>query len=307
MSRVKATSSKDPQHWYSVDSSSVHSDSALPPRRVISDYADYADGKISQPSAVSKVSIPPHLLGNAKSMRGKKSNKPVGGSKGKFRQPGWRNINAGHVADYGMKAWQLAKHIATLINVEEKVWDVDGSSGTTITSTPTVVNLSNIAQGSDFYNRIGDSILVQKLEFRAYAEGNGLTNGNVLRVLIVSDRLQSGTDPSLGDVLQAGTLPYLQPYQEPKDGRFTVIYDELVALPSYGAGLATSGTSTAFTVGREVMPVMDRKWNKHIKYQGATGADASNWLGGLYLMAVSGDAANGPTLRYTFRVRYTDN
>jgi len=262
-----------------------------------------------KPKALApRLPIPPHML-RATNMkgRGKNGTKPVGGKRGKFREPGWRNITAGHVADYGVKAWKLAKHIATLINVEEKVFDVDGSAGTTVNSSALVVNLSNIAQGDDYFNRTGDSILGQSIEFRARAFGSTAIAGAPLRVLIVCDKLQRGEDPVIGDVLQGGNDPTVQPYLVPNVNRFDILYDELVELDANGAGLATSGTSTTFVPKREVLPPLIRKWNKHIKFVSSAGADASNWINGLYLMAISSVSSDGPVLRYTFRLRYTDN
>lgn len=246
-----------------------------------------------------KLPIPKHLL-----MLKKKSTNPIG--RKRVGKGGWRNITAGSVADYGVKAWQLAKHLATLINVEEKVWDVDGSSGTALTSTATVVNLSNIAQGSDYVNRQGDSILAQSIEFRGVLSGSPSTANHRARILIVRDKLQRGVDPVIGDVLQGGTDPTQQPYLEPQENRFDVLYDEVVVL-DHVPGLATTGTSTTYVVRQAQLPHMKRKFNQHIKYQGTTGVDASNWIGGLYLMAICLDASNGPNLRYTFRLRFTDN
>lgn len=234
------------------------------------------------------------------------SMKPVK-KKGTRTPKGWRDFTVGQGLDYGKKAWQLAKHIATLINVEEKVFDVDGSGGIVITSTPTVVNLTNIAQGSDYFNRVGDSILLQGIEFRARVNSNTAAGADWMRVLIVRDKLQRGVDPVLGDVLQGGTSPSVQPYLEPQDQRFDVLYDHLIEINSPGVGLATSGSSTTYMPHRVVLPPLVRKYNVHVKYQNTTGADASNWIGGLYLMAVAGDATNGPNLSYAFRVRFTDN
>lgn len=264
---------------------------------------EQTEAKNPNSAAITRKPVPGHLLKLGKSRKG---TNPVPKIRPGKRARGWRNITAGDAVNYGVKAWNLAKHLATLINVEEKVWDVDGSGGTIITSTPAVVNLTNIAQGSDYYNRIGDSILCQEIEFRAHMVGNSATSWHALRVLIVRDKLQSGTDPSLGDVLQAGTSPMVQPYNEPKSGRFDILYDELITR-SQTVGLATSGSSTTYIADVSRLPSLKRKWNQHIKYSASSGADASNWIGGLYLMAASLDATNGPSLRYTFRVRFTDN
>lgn len=259
--------------------------------------------KTSPETVNPRAPIPQHLM----LARTRKSNKPVPklrpGKGGRGR--GWRDITAGDAVNYGVKAWNLAKHLATLINVENKCWDVDGSTGVTVTSTPSVINLSNIAQGSDYVNRQGDSILAQSIEFRCRVVGNPLVNGHNMRVLIVRDKLQRGVDPVLGDVLQGGSEPTVQPYLEPQEGRFDILYDEIVNLNHVEENSGVS--TTAYIPQRKVLPSLIRKWNQHIKYQNTTGADGSNWIGGLYLMAVSGDASNGPSLRYTFRLRFTDN
>ncbi len=277
--------------------------------RILSVHEDDRLSSVEEKKAVVPARGPPMRLPiPAKLLTlSKKSTNPVpkkGRGKGKG---GWRAVTAGDVANYGLKAWQLAKHLATLINVEEKVFDVDGSGGTTITSTPTVVNLTNIAQGNDYFNRSGDSILGQSIEFRARLNSNAAQACSWIRILIVSDRLQRGADPVLGDVLQGGTNPSVQPYLEPQDQRFDHLYDHLIHINTVGVDLATGGTSTAYISSRIPVPSLFRKWNKHIKYQGTTAADGSNWIGGLYLMAVSGDATNGPNLSYTFRLRFTDN
>jgi hypothetical protein len=228
------------------------------------------------------------------------------GRKNRKPPPSWRDFTTGQAADYGWKAYQMAKQLWTLMNVEEKVFDVDGSSGTTITSTPLVVNLSNIAQGSDYYNRIGDSILAQRIEFRARCSGNAASGSHHLRVLIVTDKENQGADPTLGFVLEAASDPLTANYHPLYSQRFTVHYDETIALVN-PVGLATGGTSTGYVMDRAVLPRMDKKHNKHIKYDATAGADASNLEGAMFLMAVASDAANGPSLMYNFRLSFTDN
>lgn len=283
-----------------------------PPKAVTplpKDWNEVAEEKKVAPLRPLRVPIPQHLLqGRASNMKGRgRSTNPVGRKgKGRFRQPGWRNIPAGTVADYGLKAWQLAKHLATLVNVEDKIFDVDGSAGTIVTNTATVVNLSNIAQGTDYFNRTGNSILGQKMEFRAYAFGNPATALHIMRVLLVVDHENHGVDPVIGDVLTAGTSPMVQPINPTAGNRFSILYDELVTLSNV-PGLATSGTSTTYVGDTAVLPTLNRKWNSHIKYDAPAGADASNSENALFLMAISTDGTNGPNFRYAFRLHFTDN
>ncbi len=268
--------------------------------------------KLSPRSDVTKFLAPQSLSAPrknpAKSMVAKAGNLKgrVRKSTNPVRRRTWRDITAGDAADYGYKAWVLAKKMATLINVEEKVHDVDGSGGINVNSTPTVINLSNIAQGTDYFNRVGDSILVQSFELRLTAVGETNAEAQKMRVLLVADKEQNGTDPTLGEVLQGGTSPLIQPYNVFYEQRFNVLYDELVTMNNR-VGLATGGTSTAFLGERVDMPDLVRKWNKHIKYDASAAADASNRENALYLMCVSNSASTGPGLQYTFRLRFTDN
>ena len=256
--------------------------------------------KTSSPpsSSVSKAPIPAHLLAmknNRAPGRGRRV-KPVAP---KWRRgPGWRGVTAGSVADYGLKAWQLAKHLATLINVEDKKFDV--SSNAALTTTPTVVNLSNIAQGNDYVNRSGDSILAQRIEFKGLLLGNTNSTGHAARVLIVVDHDQRGTDPVVTDVLASATITSLS---NPLAGnRFTILYDHVVTLDQDFATVAPT-----YVMARALFPAMDRKYNQHLKYISTAGADASNYEGALYMMAFCGDASNGPTLYYDWRLHFSDN
>jgi len=293
--------------------------------RSLAEEEDAAEVKVSKPASITipsvpssstalvKFAIPKHLLtfksGSAAPMRAV-STKPVGnkgrGKKGR-KEKGWRDVTAGDALNYGKKAWQLAKHLATLINVEDKKFDVDGSGGATITTTASVINLSNIAQGNDYNNRSGDSILGQGIEFRAWIRSNAAVSMNMCRILLLADRENHGVDPVIGDVLQAGTNPFLQPMLATAGNRFEILYDELVNLHSPSPGLASAGTSTDYVKDVLLLPTLIRKWNKHIKYTSTTGADASNWENALFLMAISDQAANGPGLFYTFRLHFTDN
>jgi hypothetical protein len=254
-----------------------------------------------RPLSLPKAHQPSKSLANrvGKMKPPKRFNKPVG-------RKSWRDITLGDGADYGYKAWMLAKKIATLVNVEEKVHDVDGSAGVTVTSGGSVINLSNIAQGTDYFNRVGDSILGQSMQLTATIRGNTSTASHRLRVLLVSDKEQNGTDPTFGELLQGGTSPITQPYNLFYEQRFNVLYDEVFVINNV-IGLATGGTSSGFIAEQLIAPSLDRKWNKHVLYDATAAADASNRENALYLMLISDDAANGPVFLYNFRFRFTDN
>lgn len=231
---------------------------------------------------------------------GKKKVKPVPARKKPNR--GWRDITAGDAANYGWKAYQMAKELWKLVNVEQKVNDVDGTNGVALSTTAAVVNLSNIAQGNDYYNRSGDSILGQRIEFRARVVGNAAKPSHTIRVLLVCDKEQNGVDPTIGDVLQGLNSPLEAPRNVFGLKRFDVLYDQRVSVCQSGDTAATT-----YCISQTVLPSHMAAHNRHILYDADSAADASNREGALYLMAISGDASNGPSLYYSFRLFYTDN
>jgi hypothetical protein len=263
-------------------------------------------------TVVSRTPIPRHLLkqaGNGRTGSGTRAPRSTNPVKPRGRRSGkdWADFTVRDGINYGKKAWQLASHLATLINVEDKKFDVDGTSGTAISTTATVVNLSNIAQGNDYFNRSGDSILGQAVEFRAYASTNAAVPSSNMRVLVVVDRENHGADIVIGDVLQGMSSPLNAPVNAVSGDRFDILYDELVHLIAPGADLATAGTSTMYLRDYKHLPNLIRKWNKHIKYTSTAGADASNWENAMFLIAISDRASSGPYLNYSFRLHFTDN
>lgn len=234
---------------------------------------------------------------------------PVRPTRPRFRQPkGWRGITVGTAADYGYKAYQMAKGLVRLINVEEKIFDVDGTAtGTELQTTPTVVNLSNIAQGTDFFNRVGNSIRPQTFRFAFSCAGNVNNPGHMVRLLVVQDKENQGVDPTMGDVLAGLSQPILAPLNPETKQRFRILVDRAIAFTQPSPGVAASGTSTTYIPERKQPEIYDMRLSGHIRYDDTAGADASNLEGALFLMAVSTDASNGPSLRYTSRLTFTDN
>ncbi len=222
------------------------------------------------------------------------------------RRATWRDVTAGDVAGYGVKAYEMAKQLVRLINVEEKRFEADGSSGTVVTTTPIVHNLSNVAQGADYYQRTGDSVRPLYLDLRFTVLSNAATQHNSLRIMIVQDKENQGTDPTMGLVLQGVTDPLVALPNALYQQRFKYLFDDVIELNN-DTSLASSGTSTTYNVKRSNVQQHRFKLSGHILYDDTAGADASNLEGALFLMAVSRDATNGPTLAYTTRLTFTDN
>lgn len=201
------------------------------------------------------------------------------------------------VKDIAVNAWRGMKYIKGLINVEKKFFDVSAYTQVP-TSTPSIVNLSNIAEGNDYNQRDGNSILLQSLQWRMNLAANASATRNFLRIIIFRDNDQRGTDPAPGDLLEttAGDSALVSPLLHYVNQRFSILSDKCYTLNLNG--------DSGFKMIKKYMKFPP---GTHIKYQNTTGADASNWEGALYALFVSDQATNGPSIDYFFRLRFTDN
>ena len=200
------------------------------------------------------------------------------------------------VAQLAKGAWKGVKYIKSLINVEKKFHDV--SASTTISTTPSIVNLSNIATGDDYKTRDGNSILLQSLQWRINLYANTTDGASFVRVIVFRDNDQRGTDPTAADLLETTTagLSIVSPLLHYVNRRFAVLSDKVYTLSDTGSNWL-----------RHIKKFMKMPSGTHIKYSADAGADASNWEGALYVLFVSNNGTNLPTMDYYFRLRYTDN
>lgn len=211
------------------------------------------------------------------------------------RRSGWPGRIA-RGAGYALAAYRMAKHIKGLINVEKKFYDVTATG--TQSSTATVVNLSNIAEGNDYNQRDGNSILLQSIQGRFILQMNAAATQTLFRCIIFQDMDQRGTDPTVSDILETTSNPgyFTSPLLHYVNRRFKIHRDWSFVLDSAKATTKEWRLYKPFFNGKN-----------HIKYQSTAGADGSNWEGALYMMVFSSEATNLPTFTYNVRLRYTDN
>lgn len=186
--------------------------------------------------------------------------------------------------------------IRKLVNVEEKI--ILQSSG----GTPVVFDLNGVilpmtyvSQGTDYTNRIGDSIKLQKIEFKAALVKSNSSITTTCRCIIFRDLDNYGTAPTISDVLDAGAAGgnVLAQYNWLNRERFSILYDEMFTLDQ----VANPGEMIGWKAAHE----------GHVKYVGTAAAAASNGKGSIYILMVSDEATNTPTYRHSTRLTFTDN
>jgi hypothetical protein len=207
------------------------------------------------------------------------------------------------VGQYASDAWSLAKRTAAglneirkLINIETKFLDTVQTS-TNINTTGGAIVISEIAQGLTSQTRVGDSLKIQHIEVRGRVNVNPAAANSLLRVLVLRDLDGAGTPPATSDVLEltgAVSAP-LSPYKFRNLQRFSILYDEVFHMQ--GTVQGTAGIPFVFSSAHA----------GHILYLGTSAAAASDGKGTLYVLAVSDEATNTPSLAFYSRILFTDD
>jgi hypothetical protein len=218
------------------------------------------------------------------------------------RSAGRPQINA--VGQYASDAWSLAKRTAVglneirkLINIETKFIDTNQTS-VGINTTGTMFPITQLAQGLTSTNRVGDSIRIQHLEVRGRVVINNTASTSLIRVMVVRDLDGYGSAPAVSDVLEVnGSVGApLSPEKFQKRERFSILYDELIALQ----GSSTTGTAS-------VPFSFSSSHQGHVLYLGTTASAASDGKGSVYVLAVSDEGTNTPGIAFISRVLFTDD
>lgn len=180
--------------------------------------------------------------------------------------------------------------IRSMINVETHKHDVEGSF--TPTNAGYVQSLGSIAVGDTDTTRTGNSILIKSLFHRHAYQVHPSATATFIRELLVIDTQQiSDTTISVTDVLDSAS--FLAPLNSQTAGRFKVLHDKVIQL--------SQEKPTSFAK-------KFKSWKKrghHIRYNGTAGSDFQK--GNIYLIHISNEATNAPTVWSYNRLSFYDN
>lgn len=176
---------------------------------------------------------------------------------------------------------------------EIKVFDTTLSLATII-NTATISHVSAVPQGVGYANRVGDELSILGIELRLNAFGNATqTAGNALRLMVIQWCEDNATIvPTLAQLFNntgAAADVVVAPYNLPdlRQEVFSVLVDELMSVVV---------TSNSLVRRWELKP------NTRIRYNAA----ATTGVGTIWVVLASADAVNGPSVRYSSRLLFTD-
>jgi len=202
----------------------------------------------------------------------------------RYRKRYHRGMSVSQAAHLALRG---VKFIKGIVNAEKKKFTQSISQ--TPNNTGTVVNLCNIAAGDDASQRDGNSILLKYIDYKLTATINASATSTTIRQLIFIDKSNQNSNPSVTDVLenasQVGQL------NVDNVARFWILSDKMYTVTITG----------------------DQSCNDHIyipcdfhvKYNGtASGNTLTNTV---YLLLISNEATNTPTITGYTRLAWYDN
>lgn len=190
-----------------------------------------------------------------------------------------------------VQAYRGVKYLKGLVNSEMLHNAITGSTSLNNGSTPTVINITSLAQGDTVSGRTGNSILFRGLMCRFQFIHNNSATNILYRVMLVQDNQTVADETTLAtsDILDSNST--LAPISVANAGRFKILKNWYF------------GTSSASNTQKVLQYY--RKFYHHVRYNGAAATDIQK--GAIFLVAFSDNSVNQPTFAYNIKTSYHDN
>lgn len=196
-----------------------------------------------------------------------------------------RKYNAMQIAS---KAWRGVRYIKGLVNSEMLTATYTGNSNPTPTGT--VISLNQLAQGDGNGARTGNSVFFRKINMKCTVLNNSLAGQIFHRWILFIDNQQIGdTAPTAADILESNDVrSSLNPSTS---GRFKILKNW---------EFYTSQVSTDCKIINYY-----KDFRHHVRWNGSASTDIQK--GGIYILFMSNQAGNVPSITYNIKTSYHDN
>lgn len=190
---------------------------------------------------------------------------------------------------YGPAIAGLSKQVSFLkgiVNAEKKYFP--NTINYNVSNTGNIACLNDIAQGSDYFERNGNSILCKYITGKLSMEINASATSTVCRVIVFEDLSNQNQTPAVTDVLSTASPRALT--NPLNTDRFNILVDKF-----FGLSPAIPNKCIKYYI-----PI-----NKHIHFAGA--GNASFEKNSIFILYISDEATNTPVLAGYLRTAYYDN
>lgn len=189
-------------------------------------------------------------------------------------------------------AVKATKYLKSLINVEFKYKNVDGLPVSSTTGSMTLLN--GVGQGDSDQTRDGKSIRFTSINQHIQFAQHPSATHTIIRYMLVWYYENNASAKTISNILE--TSDPLSFYEMENTGKFKVLKDMDITM--------VNGGSSAHQSYRFSFPV-----SLHSVYtEGAAGSAATDInKGALYMLVLSNEATNTPTVDHHTRLRFVDN
>lgn len=194
-------------------------------------------------------------------------------------------------AQIARAAWRSAKYIRGLVNSEMFHKDQTLTLGSNQNA---IFNITSLAIGDGMNARTANSILAKSIHMRGYMYINPTVTSNtrVMLALVRDTQQVSDTVPSIPNIFDSAISPHTL-LNLSNAGRFKILWrKQYVMTPNTG--------------GRDAIQLkFFTRLNHHVRYNGS--ADTDIQKNGIYLVMITSEPTNYPTIELLSRFNYHDN
>jgi hypothetical protein len=181
---------------------------------------------------------------------------------------------------------------ASLLNAEIKHLDTAISSG--VSSTGAVVYLGAIPQGDGTTSRDGNSVKLKGGALRLVGTMNTSASRTMTRIMVVLDTRNAGSNPAIADILTSSSVT-AQPNLVSEPGRYVILHDFCVGTSITGQQIFSHAIS------------LDALVDVHLVFSGTAGTVADATGPAVFLVMVSNEPTNTPSVSGVGRLLFLDN
>lgn len=190
----------------------------------------------------------------------------------------------------GMRIARDVAWLKSMVNIERKYADYTFSAA--ITSTENFQLINGLTTGTSASTRNGQSVKLASVFVRMYITQAAAATTTQVRIFLLRDKQANAAIATSGGLL-ADNTNILSPLNISNGKRFKVYWDKLYRLDTNKLNL-------------EVKKY--KRLRFHIEYNtGTAGTIADITTNSLYLMMVSDQDINSPTVQFWARIRFIDN
>lgn len=195
-------------------------------------------------------------------------------------------------ANMAYKGFRIATRVAGLVNVEYKVKDLVATA--TPSTSGSLSLLNGLTKGDDYNNRDGRQVRWKSIQMYLRSTLHASATNTSIRVIIFIDKQASETAPTAAALLDLTTASAVDAFRNLSNRkRFVIIADKRVVINT--------------NYPEKTTRLYKRLDMKQIFDDSDAGTVSDITTNSLYVLFLSDEATNVPSIVHNFRLRFIDN